>query len=257
MIQRSEFDDAVVERLFHTAILPDFEKSAPAVSEFLPNIDGWPHAADLEIGLNVAGDVDITNRNTSGEALVRRHLAFYGFKPDRNFARPGYPLTLRFSRVQDLEAVSEVRSTTLSVDSRIQSHVVPYVFDTFTVDADDTDVDLGALGYTANGLLLPWPWPRVLNCYRLVWRENNRVVFPRAAPPVDATRTRHAVISNNGTMVFPQLMDSQMSVNGQINLDAGTYDIEIGHVEPQPTTAVLGLGSMPFGPERWPSAATA
>lgn len=254
MILRTQFDDSVLELPAYAAIMPDFEKSAPTVSEFHQNIDGWCHAADIQIGINSAGDVDITNRNFSGEARTRRMLAFYGFKPDRDFARPGYPISLRFSRVQDLEAVSEVRSTTLVVDSRIQSHVVPYVF--ATISHGGGDLNLNTLGYTANGLLLPWPWPRVLNCYRLVRKSDNRVVYPRASVPSDPTRTRHDLISNNGTMVFSQALDSAMSANGVITLAAGDYDIEIGHVEPQPTTAILGLSNMPFGPERWPSAAT-
>ncbi len=249
-IPRTQFDE-VIDLADNPTVMPIFEKSEPGLAEFHINFDGYPLIADLKIGLNAAGDVDIAPR-TGAEYLSRRQMAFYGFKPDRQFCRPGYHHSLRFSRVSDLESVTEVRGTSLVVDSRIQSHVVPYTFVTFTHGGGTAD--LNDLGFTANGLLLPFPWPRVLNQYRLVGEVDDVIRYPRG-PVTGSTRGRHAVISDNGTMPFLASLDSAMSTNGEIILDAGDYRIEIGHVEPRPTVSVLGA-SMAFGPERWPSAAT-
>lgn len=232
--------------------MPIFEPSTPGLNEFHLDFDGWPHLADLVIAVDRNGVLNIEPRSGS-EYRSRRQLAFYGFKPDRNFARTGYPLSMRISRVSDLEDVAEMRGTFLVPDSRITTHVTPYVFATITHPGGD--LDLNVLGYTASGLMLPFPWPRVLNCYRLVRVSTGTIVFPRG-PISGSDRGRHDTIGDAGTMVFPARMDSAMSENGLIeSLVADDYDLEIGHVEPIPTQSVLGA-SIPFGPERWSSSAT-
>lgn len=178
------------------------------------------------------------------ESAVRRRLAVMGFKPDANFAQD---MTLRFSRVQDLQAVTDVGDHTL--DPRIQSHVVPYVFATYegpvTVNLPDEI-----------GLLLPYPWPRVLNAFRIYRPANGWSYFPTNIVSDGEEIPRYALIEEDGTMEWPRSGNlAIMPSDGVIELPAGTYELQIGWAHPN------NGGTSSFGPtvidppgdQRWPS----
>ena len=49
---------------------------------------------DEQANAMATGEIDILNRSSSVESMSRAQMAYYGFKPDRNFARPNWPITI-------------------------------------------------------------------------------------------------------------------------------------------------------------------
>ena len=185
---------------------------------------------------------------TGVEFDVRTQLANIGFKPDAQSFRLGRTIEkLTFSRVQDLEGFLAFRGHPFTInDVRVTSHVVPYVFATFTVPSTGAYNIYTLLGVLApNGLFLPSPWPRTLNAMSF-WRADNTAPFgwrkhwPRGAriPATTASGPRYVPIHDDGTMYFNSSWDAGLSpVNNTVIFNAGfTYELWIGHAELLPGT---------------------
>lgn len=188
------------------------------------------------------------------EFLARSFLAQLGFKPDTNFYRKGWPLLpVEMSRVADLEAVNSTRNGYVHTNPLLQSHVVPYTYLTFT--ATSTLTDLAAIGAAGDGLFAPYPYPRVLNAWRVYDVTNNRRHSPNNSIIAGLTRSGpgYVNIRADGTVFITSRSGGNQFRSGGthgllVTVPGDTYEIQIGHTEPFP-----GANSAPN--QRWTSAA--
>lgn len=218
----------------------------------------WPLSNDMQIvkatsvwtpGSTETWYVPSSSQSPSSEWRVRQFLAQYGFKPGpttfkKGFLADGFPI----SRVADLEDVDSDRGYGWTVPSAISSHVVPYTLATYTVAGDipeegDPTVEVIGLDEILTdldwGYLLPWPFPRVLNAWR-VWDVTNSAKWgPRGSwiASITASGPDYLPIYPDGTIRCGASWDSARFTDdgtwGSLRLRPGTtYEIQVGHVEP-------------------------
>lgn len=182
------------------------------------------------------------------EWFIRTTLAGMGFKPGPETFKKGFPLSgFSMSRVADLEDVGSTRGYDLSIPDSIVSHVVPYTLASFTapsgpilpgtdatvlVDLEDVLSDLDW------GYLLPYPWPRVLNHWRVWDVTNSQKWGPRGSYFAGLTGSGPDAISIplDGTLRALAAYDSARFTDagtfGSIRCIAGDqYEIQVGHRE--------------------------
>ena len=189
------------------------------------------------------------------EFLVRSFLAQLGFKPDANSFRKGHPFVpVEMSRVQDLEAVNAQRNGYSHINTSIQSHVVPYTYASFV--ATSAVMDIATNGWGGAGLFAPYPWPRILTCWRVYDVTNARRHAPRGSKVASVTSSGPdwVAIKADGTLSVSTSIDnvrfSNAGTHGSIAglVPGNTYEIQLGHSEP-----FAGSGNAPN--QRWFSAA--
>lgn len=217
----------------------------------------WPFANDMEIvkatslwtpgsteTWYVPGDSDYE----SSEWRVRQFLAQYGFKPGPETFKKGFPLNgFPISRVADLEDVDSDRGYGWTVPDVITSHVMPYTLTTFTAPTTGTynggnavDVRLEDIIDGLDwGFFLPWPFPRVLNAWRIWNVDDSNKWAPRGSwiAGITASGPDYLSIFPDGSVRVYAALDSARFKDdgtwGTIVCSPGeTYEIQVGHVEP-------------------------
>ncbi len=197
------------------------------------------------------------------EWRTRQLLAQLGFKPDINFYRRGYPLVASsMSRITDLEPVASARNGYVHTNPLLTSHVFPYTYLTFTAPtgpiipstASSVLVDLAALGAAGDGLYAPFPYPRVLQAWRIWSVTSNAKAAPRGAKSAGTSTSGPdwVAIRPDGSLRVSTSIDnarfSNSGTHGSFVAQAGyTYEIQIGQSEP------FSPGGAPN--QRWTSAA--
>ena len=195
------------------------------------------------------------------EWRIRQLWAQLGFKPSIEFARKGWPFDeVTLSRVNDLEDVDSERNGYVHSNSAIQSHVAPYTLYSGTAPTSPTInsgnavvVDpVSDLGLFGGGVLAPWPYPRVLNAWRIWDVDKSEPWAPRGSYIAGITPSGPdwVPIYPDGTLKVSSGFDSARFITGgtagQFIMRPGmNYEIQIGHVEPLP-------GIYPYGAaQRW------
>lgn len=180
------------------------------------------------------------------ERIWRGFLAFFGFKPDSNFAVVGGMPRLRFSRVKDL-TVADPETGPRPAASDI--HVVPS--DYYEYAGTGGFIDLPAVVPNAG----VWPNPRVLNAYRIIRKDTRAVFWPRGNVGDNSSYGRkYALLAQTGDFTFPEAADPGLTNgSGQMASASGVdYIVQLGHVEPSPLVS-SSTQTLSVGPQRWPA----